>query len=283
MSDSVSVWQIALGSNPRECRDMETLLSPEEHERVRCYRHDGDRFSFIQRRAWLRRILASVTGIEAAQLELGVSPHGKPILLNGPLTLFFNMASSRNFVLYAVSRENPVGVDLEWMDPRLEFLPVASEHFSRSEYAMLCATPSHRQRSLFYRLWTAKEAYLKGIGCGLSIPLQEVEITWKGSVRGVGSIHCQSHAGEAWRVVRLPLVPKYFAILAMPNASAFSSIKITGAGVTGFCEESLTSQSKPRIVSKENIGIIPPSGTAHPWCEHGRGSRWRRLLRIAPV
>lgn len=216
MSGSVNVWQIALANNPRECRPMETLLSPEECERARRFRHAGDRFSFIQRRAWLRRILASVTGIEARQLELGVTPLGKPTLLNGPPALFFNMTCSRNLVLCAVSRGEPVGIDLEWIDPALPVLPMASEHFSSGEYAMLCAEPVHRQRSLFYRLWTAKEAYLKGVGCGLSIPLQEVGVTWKDSARDAGSIHCRDCEGQAWQVVALPGIPQYLATLAMP-------------------------------------------------------------------
>lgn len=223
MTDSVNAWQIALEDDPQEYRQMQTLLSREERERSLRFRDDVNRLAFIQRRAWLRRILANVTGIEASQLELGVNPRGKPILLNGPPELFFNIAHSRNLVLCAVSRGKPVGVDLEWIDPALEFLGVASALFSRSECAMLRAAPSCRQRLLFYALWTAKEAYLKGIGYGLSIPLQEVEMIWEDSVRGVGSIHCQNHGNDAWRVARLPVISQYFATLATVGASTLQA------------------------------------------------------------
>lgn len=220
----MDVWQITLSDDPLVCRVFETLLSPEEHERARRFRQESDRLRFIQRRGWLRRILASVTGLDAAQMELGVTPHGKPTLLNGPSELSFNLACSQNWMLCAASSGQPVGVDLEHMNPTLEILEIASEHFSRSENAMLLAASGDQQRRLFTQLWTAKEAYLKGIGCGLFIPLREVEVRWETSQRSACTIRCKTVGTEVWKGVELPSHPQFCAMLATPNVTAFPTI-----------------------------------------------------------
>jgi 4'-phosphopantetheinyl transferase len=215
VSNPVEVWQGALSENPEECELLETLISPGELERAQRFRHASGRLRFIQRRAWLRRILSHATSLDPVRLKLGLTPFGKPTLLNGPHSLFFNMASSRDLMICAVSREGPVGIDLEWIDPALETLPVASEHFSSTEYAMLRMTSIHRQRRLFYQLWTAREAYLKGVGCGLSIPLREIKVTSEDSAHGgAWTICCRTVGGEAWRGIELPIDSQYVATLA---------------------------------------------------------------------
>ena len=219
MKHSVDVWQIALGGGTLEEQQCsEKLLSPEERLRARRFQNDRERNRFIQRQAGLRRILASVTGQDAARLEFGATPHGKPTLRNGPHDLFFNVSHSRDLALCVVSRGEPVGIDLEGMDPALEVLAVAREHFSASEYAMLCGAPASRRHLLFYKFWTAGEAYLKGIGCGLSLPLRELELSWDKTEHTIQTICCRAHDGAPWQVVELPLAPPFLATLATPES-----------------------------------------------------------------
>jgi 4'-phosphopantetheinyl transferase len=37
--------------------------------------------------------------------------------------------------------------------------------------------PQQRQNAAFFKCWTSKEAFVKGIGVGLSVPLQAIEVS----------------------------------------------------------------------------------------------------------
>jgi 4'-phosphopantetheinyl transferase len=70
--------------------------------------------------------------------------------------------------LLAVSRAEPIGVDVEALRPMPDALDLAQRFFSAGEADALGALdPADRDRA-FLRMWTRKEAYLKGLGLGLS-------------------------------------------------------------------------------------------------------------------
>jgi 4'-phosphopantetheinyl transferase len=79
-----------------------------------------------------------------------------------------------NRVVLATSSE-PVGVDVEKIrDARMN---VASRYFSTEEIQMLDNMPTKAQQDqLFYQLWTAREAYLKFLGTGISYGLSGFSI-----------------------------------------------------------------------------------------------------------
>ncbi len=64
-----------------------------------------------------------------------------------------------------------VGVDVESLarQPNLE---IASRYFATEEVEFVMSKPNADERFLaFLRVWTLKEAYIKAVGGGLSIPL----------------------------------------------------------------------------------------------------------------
>ena len=124
--------------------------------------------------ARLLREQQSRTGRELAGFALereGLCPpppilsekNGKPCL--PPETgLFLSLAHSGGLVLCALS-DCPIGCDLELHRPRRDLLSLAERYFSPAEAAALrsAADPT----TLFLRLWTAKEAFVKCTGEGL--------------------------------------------------------------------------------------------------------------------
>ena len=96
--------------------------------------------------AFLTRILRERYGISEPAFARNV--HGKPRLINAPL--FFNLAHTRGRTFAAFSAEE-IGLDAE---DRSRRLPRAV--FDRLD-------PAERQED-FFRLWTAKEAYIKYCG-----------------------------------------------------------------------------------------------------------------------
>lgn len=101
-------------------------------------------------------------------------PHGKPYFAPDSFFsgLYFNISNSGSYEVLAVSDE-PVGIDLQ-RDAGLHYDPLkmAQRWFTPEEVQLLsaCESPA-AQQSCFFRLWTAKEAYIKLTGEGLSRPL----------------------------------------------------------------------------------------------------------------
>jgi 4'-phosphopantetheinyl transferase len=70
----------------------------------------------------------------------------------------------------AVSRRE-VGVDVEEKRRKVEYLALAERFFAPSEWRYLQTLTDDDLPAAFFAVWTLKEAFVKGIGRGLSFPL----------------------------------------------------------------------------------------------------------------
>jgi len=102
-------------------------------------------------------------------------PHGRPELPRRPLR--FSLAHSRGLALAAVAEHADVGADLERMDAPLAEPPSAERYFAPAERARLDRLTGPARLRFFFELWTAKEAYLKATGAGITAGLGELDWT----------------------------------------------------------------------------------------------------------
>ncbi|HEX4227021.1 MAG TPA: 4'-phosphopantetheinyl transferase superfamily protein [Bryobacteraceae bacterium] len=117
----------------------------------------------------MRSILERHTGVLARELRFEATPYGKPFL-DLTFNTHFNLSHSGELAILAVgSRE--LGADVEFIRPLEDFESLATGFFSMQEVAELHRYPAAERLRAFYRCWTRKEAYVKAIGEGLSIPL----------------------------------------------------------------------------------------------------------------
>lgn len=171
------LWTAALDSVPSGAAEG-GLLSRDERRRAERYRREHDRIRYRATRVVLRTLLAAYTGTEPAELRFRQSDHGKPILSGpgerpGP---FFNLSRSGGLVVVAISVPAPVGVDVE----RVRSLPdadrIARRFFTRVEADALERDDSSGSDRRFFRIWTRKEAVVKALGQGLSLPLDSFSV-----------------------------------------------------------------------------------------------------------
>jgi 4'-phosphopantetheinyl transferase len=118
--------------------------------------------------ALLRQLLGRHTGRPPDQLSWQRGPQGKPYLPSGP---HFNLSHSEGYAVLALDEHGELGVDLEDSRRRVEFLALARRFFSAPEANQVQASADPRR--LFFQIWTAKEAYIKALGSGLSHPLDQ--------------------------------------------------------------------------------------------------------------
>jgi len=149
------------------------LLAPEELNLARRYRFPRDRRRFIVRRARLRERLGAVINARPERLIFTTNDHGKPAVIGGP---HFSHSHSGDEWLLAIG-EVECGIDIEAIDAAVEWLALTRTFFAPEEIAALTALSEADGMIAFFRVWAAKEAYVKAIGLGLSHPLTAFAIS----------------------------------------------------------------------------------------------------------
>ncbi len=149
------------------------LLDQAERDRAQRFHFERDKKSYIAAHAITRSLLSKWMRGDQTSWRFSISALGKPevILPEGVPRLRINLAHTRGMVVAALTTDHDIGVDVEWLGRKGSFLDLAKTVFTAEEQALLAATPNTEKQALFLTLWTLKEAYIKAIGKGLSLPL----------------------------------------------------------------------------------------------------------------
>jgi 4'-phosphopantetheinyl transferase len=103
-----------------------------------------------------------------------------------------------------------VGVDLEATQATTNVDGIAAKFMSPAEQRALASVPMPQRRQAVFQCWTRKEAYVKGIGTGLSFPLRTVDV-WDGSDRPA--------VVSGWAVHQIDVGPRFAAAIAGASIS----------------------------------------------------------------
>jgi 4'-phosphopantetheinyl transferase len=176
-TDEVHIWRIAL--QEELAPKLRSVLSPDECARADCFHFSRDRNRFIVARGSLRTILGIYLKQNPDRVSFSYSQFGKPSLVDDPDAheLGFNLSHTNELALLAVTRGRALGVDIEFLRPEFASAEIAERFFSPHEVAALRALPWETQRAAFFNCWTRKEAYIKAIGEGLSMPLNQFHVS----------------------------------------------------------------------------------------------------------
>ncbi|MGR8007215.1 4'-phosphopantetheinyl transferase family protein [Streptomyces hypolithicus] len=167
------------------------VLDDGEKERAAGFRREADRRCYVAAHVALRTVLGACLGMEAGAVRLHRepcpscgAPHGRPATADGPV--HFSLSHSGSVALLACARV-PVGVDVEAV-PRPGVAADIAGELHPAEVAELAAMPENERPDAFARAWARKEAYLKGLGTGLSRGLARdyvgTAVAWAGRPAG---------------------------------------------------------------------------------------------------
>jgi 4'-phosphopantetheinyl transferase len=155
----------------------------------------------ISRRA-LRHLVGEYLQIPAEDIQFEHASRGKPSLgqRHRSQQLGFNVSHSGEWALLAFRSGGAIGVDLECIRSSVQWLPLAARYLGlpTPDLDRLGDMPESEGRREFFRLWTRREALLKGIGCGI----------WAS-----GSDNCML-AEDNWQVAELSLWNGYVGAVA---------------------------------------------------------------------
>lgn len=177
LRDTCHVWTIPISEAKQEW--IEILHDSEQERVIKMIRHKDRRRSLVSF-AFLRLVLSQYLSIDPAALEIARicnccgKPHGKPQLKTHP-DLQFSVSHSEDWVVIALTKNSPIGVDIEQMDPTKQYQELVYEVFTMEEQARLSSLAI--EGNVFLTTWTRKEALVKAIGKGLEIPLRSFEVS----------------------------------------------------------------------------------------------------------
>lgn len=175
------VWWLPVPGADADWRRLERCLNGEERERAARFRFDADRHAYIAAHALVRALLSTCDGAVApAAWRFTATGHGRPEIaadLAGTPPLRVNLSHTRRLVAAAVCRGHDVGIDTEDATRGTLTMDLAAHFFAPAEVAQLQAMPAAVRRDALYGFWTCKEAYIKAVGLGLSLPLDSFFFT----------------------------------------------------------------------------------------------------------
>jgi 4'-phosphopantetheinyl transferase len=195
---------------------LRSFLNAEEQERAEQYRFNTVRQQFALTRALLRIVLGQYLQQDPREVQFCYSAHGKPELLASSAKLCFNISHSKELAVFAVCRGQPVGIDLEWINPAVKGAAIARRMFSAQEQDEINALPPSEQQAKFFQLWTRKEALIKLFGDRLFPGLKTYEVSAESLSCG-----CWARVGRqpVW-LQDLHLMESFAAAIATPTPPA---------------------------------------------------------------
>ena len=179
----VDVWYCLTASvGPVEIKAYDRVLSLDERARRDRFHFEDDRRDFTVAHGMLRRVLSQYGQAPAETWQFQLGPYGKPALPDtqaGSPPLQFNLTHARGVVACAIARGACVGIDVETIQPPTAAREVASHCFAANELDLLAGTAADDYSITFAELWTLKEAYIKAVGGGLSLPLDAFHFSFE--------------------------------------------------------------------------------------------------------
>jgi 4'-phosphopantetheinyl transferase len=174
--NQVHIWKVDVLSHAERRMDYTSLLSKDELERANKFRFEKDRLTYITARGVLREMISKYIDKRPSEITFLYNAQSKPYIISD-IDLEFNVSHSGHMILLAFTISHPLGVDIEYNKREIELPMIARSFFAQSETDDLLSLSQNEQLSAFYNCWTRKEAFIKAKGGGLSIPLDQFEVS----------------------------------------------------------------------------------------------------------
>ncbi len=175
------------------------MLSTEELARLKSIRFEENRREYATSRLLVRTALARLRQRSPETWRFTANAYGKPAV-EPDCGVEFNVSNCVGLVVCLLAEGYAVGVDVEPHERAEQILDLSESVFSAAERAQLEALAPAERADRALSLWTLKEAYTKGLGRGLSVPLHGFSFLFggPGELRLVSAEESRDRTGR-WR------------------------------------------------------------------------------------
>ena len=211
----IEVWLARLDLDADQAGYCASLLSRDERLRADRFHFERGRRRFTVARGILRILLGTHLKMQPAAIAFGYSKNGKPFVAGRATQIHFNVSHAEERALYAISKRCAVGVDIEYLNRDIDCGRLAERFFTPGERAALQLIPEIDRKQAFFACWTRKEAVVKATGDGLSLPLDQFEVTIApgAAPRVVSFVAAMPHAAD-WTLYAVDSGSDYIATVA---------------------------------------------------------------------
>ena len=215
----IDLWAVQLCGSDFIVERCMAILSPDERARAESFLFEHHRCTYVLSRGILRELLGRYVSIPPANIRFSYGSKGKPNLVGVVPSIRFNSSNSANMGLYAMTRNCDLGVDIEKVRPLQDMQQIADQFFCREETRELFSLPLAERELAFFHCWSRKEAYIKAVGDGLSMPLDKFRVTLTPG-DPVEFVHLGNDrkVAKEWTLHSFGAIPGYAAALAYNDA-----------------------------------------------------------------
>jgi len=151
---------------------LKKYISFNKKQRIERYRRFEDAQRSLVGELLIRFLICKNLNVYNKNITFSSNQYGKPELLHHD-HFHYNISHSDNLVVCCI-HSLPVGIDVEKIQ---DFdSSIAKHFFSIDEYNYILNSENFNKNDLFFRIWCAKESYIKALGKGLFIPLDSFSI-----------------------------------------------------------------------------------------------------------
>lgn len=223
---------------------LETALLPvldeDERKRFGRFHFAADRRRFLVGHVLARTMLAAISGRSPETWAFRSGPHGKPEpeIHPGEPDLRMNLSHCKGLAMVGVTVSRNIGVDVEAAS-RPHALQVAGRFFAPEEVRQIEEAREAGRPHAAASIWTLKEALLKALGTGLSVPLDSFAVGFSPP----RLIH-EGHLGPAdrWSLFQFPIGDDGLAAVAVERVPGCGSPAMHRLEVTAHALSDLAAQ-----------------------------------------
>lgn len=174
--DSTGTSYIHYLREERSEPDRFDLLNKEEQQRAAAFKFEKHRNLYIGAHVFLRKVLSYHTDFPTKDWEFHKNNFGKPFISNPEFSsLQFNLSHTQGMIACAVNKKQVIGIDVEGMRSLNYMRQMCTRNYTKKEQRDIFSNENpEAQLYRFYTYWTLKEALVKALGCGLSMPLNKI-------------------------------------------------------------------------------------------------------------
>lgn len=163
------LWRMLL-TEGEVCGDADdlALLSAQQVERMQRLRQPAHQCRYLRTQARCRRILGRYVEIAPDALSFHHGPAGKPMLDCDGAPPEFNLSTTGDLAVLAVSATRQIGIDCELEREHNDIIGIGRRMFDEDCVAALSALTGTARVRAFHLHWTTLEARVKADGRGLA-------------------------------------------------------------------------------------------------------------------
>lgn len=175
-------------------------LSEDENKRADKLKVEQKKNQFVITRGLLRQLLSKCLDKGPGEITFSFEQHCKPYIHDkyNNKSIEFNVSHSGDYALIAMTLENKVGIDIEKINPEIDYKSLSNRFFSDKEKQELISLDKDDQLDAFYRAWVRKESFIKATGKGVAFGLDRFSVSLEENKNTEMEVVTPDSVSEQW-------------------------------------------------------------------------------------